>query len=255
MNFTTNLLLQLHRDLFKFAGGGDAGRWKTADNVISEKRPDGATIVRFAPTPAWKTPDAMNALHIEFVAAAASNIDPLILIGLYILDFLCIHPFSDGNGRLARIITVLLLYREDFEVARYISLERLIENTKESYYDTLHRSSQGWHESKHDPMPWVSYFLGVVRAAYGEFARDVGELKDGRGMKTQLVLWAIRDRVGDFSISEIHEQCPSVGLAMLRRVLRAERDAGRIGVIGKGRASRWRKIEFAANVACSDERG
>lgn len=241
MDFTPNLLLQMHRDLFKFTGIGGAGEWKHVDNVISERRPDGSVFVRFAPTSAWRTPEAMTALHRDFASAAATEVDPLILVALYVLDFLCIHPFDDGNGRMVRLLTVLLLYREDYEVARYVSLERLVEQTKESYYDTLYRSSQGWHESAHDPMPWVAYFLGVVRAAYEEFARGVGELREGRGMKTQLVLQAIEQSWGDFSISELHERCPSVGWDMVRYVLRAERDAGRLESVGRGRGARWRK--------------
>ena len=169
MELTPNLVLQLHRDLFKFSGASAAGRWKVTDNIITERRPDGSTFVRFTPMPARRTQEAMETLHRAFAAAGDSEIDPLILTALYVLDFLCIHPFSDGNGRMARLITVLLLYREDYEVARYISLERLVERTKEGYTDTLYRASQGSHESAHDPMPWVGYFLGVVRAASGEF--------------------------------------------------------------------------------------
>jgi hypothetical protein len=167
----------------------------------------------------------------------------MILIALYVLDFLCIHPFLDGNGRMIRLLTVLLLYREEYEVARYISLERLIEQTKESYYDTLYRASQGWHTSTHDPMPWVAYFLGIVRAAYDEFVRDIGELRDGRGMKTQLVLQALSQMIGDFSVSELHQRCPSVGWDMVRHVLRSERDAGRIKATGRGRGARWQKLD------------
>jgi Fic family protein len=254
IELTPNIMLQLHRDLFKFTGSSAAGRWKTADNLITAKRPDGSTFVRFTPTPAWRTADAMEALHRDYNSAGDANIDPLILTALYVLDFLCIHPFAGGNGRMARLLTVLLLYREDYEVARYISLERLIEQTKESYYDTLYHASQGWHESAHDPMPWVGYFLGVVRAAYDEFARDLGELRDGRGMKTQLVLQAISQMIGDFSASDLHQRCPSVGLDMLRHVLRSERDAGRLQVVGKGRGARWRKIHGTANSGTRDER-
>ncbi len=255
MELTPNLVLQLHRDLFKFSGAGAAGRWKATDNLISEKRLDGSIFVRFTPTPAWRTQEAMEALHRAFTTAGDSDIDPLILTALYVLDFLCIHPFSDGNGRMARLLTVLLLYREDYEVARYISLERLIEQTKESYYDILYRASQGWHDSAHDPMPWVGYFLGVVRAAYDEFARDLGELRDGRGMKTQLVLQAIGQMIGDFSASELHQRCPSVGVDMLRYVLRSERDAGRLQAIGRGRGARWRKIAVPGNEGTTGEMG
>lgn len=242
MEFTPGLVLQLHRDLFKFTRGGGAGDWKRTDNVISERRPDGTVFVRFTPTPAWKTPEAMVTLHREFAAAGDTDVDPLILIALYILDFLCVHPFSDGNGRMVRLLTVLMLYREDYEVARYVSLERLIERTKASYYETLYSSSQGWHENRHDPSPWVAYFLSIVRAAYEEFARNVGDIRDGRGVKTQLVLQAITQSVGDFSISELHDRCPSVGWDMVRHVLRSERDAGRLESVGKGRGAKWRKI-------------
>lgn len=255
MELTPNLVLQLHRDLFRFSGTGNAGRWKITDNVITEKHPSGSSVVRFSPTLAWQTSEAMDRLQREFAVAGDTEIDPVILVALYVLDFLCIHPFSDGNGRMARLLTVLLLYREEYEVARYISLERLIEQTKESYYETLYRASQGWHQSAHDPMPWVSYFLGVVHAAYDEFARDVGELRGGRGMKTQLVLQAMEQMIGDFSISELHQHCPSVGWDMLRHVLRGERDAGRVQAIGRGRGARWRRIALAGNGDWRPERG
>ncbi len=241
MALSPNLLLQLHRDLFKYAGGS-GGRWKTVDNSITERRPDGSIFIRFQPTPAWQTREAIEALHAAFAAVEAQGVvDPLILIALYILDFLCIHPFADGNGRMARLVTVLLLYRQDYEVARYVSLERLIEQTKDSYYDTLYRSSQGWHESAHDPLPWVTYFLGVVKAAYEEFAREAGDIRDGRGAKTRLVLQAIDQMMGDFSVSELHQRCPSASIDMVRHVLRAEREGGRLAVSGYGRGARWRR--------------
>lgn len=242
IDVSPNVLLQFHRDLFRFVGGTTGGAWKKTDNQITEKRPDGTTFIRFEPTPAWKTAEAMADLHRQFVEISETDVDALILIALYILDFLCIHPFSDGNGRMVRLLTVLLLYREDYEVGRYISLERLIERTKESYYDTLYRSSQGWHENAHDPMPWVSYFLSIIKAAYEEFSERVGELRDGRGMKTQLIRQAIEQHIGEFSISELHQRCPTVGWDMLRHVLRKEKEAGRLEVVGRGRGSRWRKV-------------
>lgn len=244
MDITPNVVLQLHRDLFKFVGGASGGSWKTVDNQITEKRPDGSVFVRFKPTPAWQTPEAMVELHRSFVSASESEVDALILVALFVLDFLCIHPFADGNGRMVRLLTVLLLYREDYEVARYISLERLIEGTKTSYYDTLYKSSQGWHEHQHDPMPWVHYFLGVVKAAYDEFSERVGDFRETRGMKTQLVLQAIDQTIGDFSISEIHQKCPTVGWDMLRHVIRNERDKGSLEAVGKGRGARWRKLSI-----------
>ncbi|KAA5597243.1 Fic family protein [Blastochloris sulfoviridis] len=247
MDVAPNVMLQMHRDLFRFVGGTTGGEWKRSDNLITERRPDGSIFVRFTPTPAWQTPAAMDLLYRQFVEAGETDVDALIIIALYILDFLCIHPFADGNGRMVRLITVLLLYREDYEVGRYISLERLIERTKSSYYDTLYVSSQGWHDHQHDPMPWVSYFLSVVKAAYEEFSERVGELRGGRGMKTQLVLQAVEQSVGSFSISELHQRCPTVGWDMLRHVLRNEKEAGRLEVVGRGRGARWRRTQ--------DERG
>lgn len=242
IELTPNVIRQLHRDLFSFTANS-GGEWKQTDNSITEKRPDGTTFVRFQPTPAWQTEQAMRELHENFVAAGETDVDSLILIALYILDFLSIHPFLDGNGRMARLLSVLLLYREEYEVARYISLEKLIENTKESYYDTLFRSSQGWHESEHDPMPWVGYFLSVIKAAYDKFEQNVGDIREGRGMKTQLVLQAIENTIGDFSISELHQRCPSVGWDMVRHVLRNEKEAGRLQVMGRGRGARWRRVD------------
>lgn len=125
MELTPNLLLQLHRDLFRFSGASNPGRWKTTDNLITAKRADGTNVIRFRPTPAWRTPDAITKLHHDFATAGESEVDALILVALYVLDFLCIHPFSDGNGRMVRLLTVLLLYHEDYEVARYISLDDL----------------------------------------------------------------------------------------------------------------------------------
>ena len=146
MQLTSNLVLQLHRDLFQFVPAG-GGRWKSADNDIIETRADGTTVVRFKPLAPHLVPDAMTQLHERYRAALdATAVDPLLLVPTYVLDFLCIHPFADGNGRMARLLSLLLLYQAGYEVGRYISLETAIEETKEGYYDSLHASSQGWHE-------------------------------------------------------------------------------------------------------------
>lgn len=156
MDLTPNLVLQLHRDLFQFAPGG-GGRWKPADNRITEHRADGTMVVRFTPVAAHAVPDAMARLTGGFSQAIGTgDVEPLLLVPACVLDFLCIHPFADGNGRLARLLTLLLLYRAGYEVGRYVSLEGLVERTKESYYDTLFASSQGWHEGVHSLVPWWS---------------------------------------------------------------------------------------------------
>jgi Fic family protein len=155
MIFAPNLVLQMHRDLSQFLPNS-GGIWKQSDNSITETLHDGTTRLRFQPVPAYLTPDAMRRLHERFNAHLQSrDIEPLLLIATYILDFLCIHPFLDGNGRMVRLITLLLLYMSGYEVGHYVSLESIIERSRESYYDTLYKSSQGWHESKYSLQPWL----------------------------------------------------------------------------------------------------
>lgn len=154
MPFTTGIVLQLHRDLYQFVAQ-QGGRWKMADNEISETRSDGTKVTRFRPIPAHQTPEAMERLHALFKEQwDRGEIDPLLLIPAYVLDFLCIHPFTDGNGRMARLLTLLLLYQSGFEVGRYISLEYLIENQREGYYDAFYKSSQDWHEGEQTLLLW-----------------------------------------------------------------------------------------------------
>jgi Fic family protein len=240
----SNVVLQFHRDLMKYATGA-GGAWKSALNEIVEVRPDDTRRIRFTPTAPHLTPAAMQALHRDFAAAMrAGRIEPLILIALYVLDFLCVHPFLDGNGRMARLLTVLLLHQQGYEVGRYASLERLIEQTKESYYDTLYRASQDWHESKHDPMPWIAYWLGTVLAAYREFEARIGRLTTGHGAKTDIVLSAIDGMIGSFSISELAAACPSVSRDWIKTVLDQLKKEGRLKLSGRGRNARWRKAEM-----------
>src|SRR3990172_935253 len=182
--FNKSVLLQFHRDLMIYAGK-EGGRWKSVSNEITEILPDGTKKIRFVPVAPHLTPDYMQTLHERYESVSKEgDIDPLILIALYVLDFLCIHPFLDGNGRMARLITLLLLYRNGYEVGRYISLERVIEQTKESYYETLQKSSQGWHKGKHDALPWVEYALSTILAAYKEFESRFAGVSKGRGSKT-----------------------------------------------------------------------
>lgn len=240
--FSQSVLLQFHRDLMKYAGK-EGGRWKSSSNEITEILPDGTKKIRFAPVAPHLTPDYMKELHEQFDARMQEgNVDELILIALYVLDFLCVHPFLDGNGRMARLITLLLLYRAGYEVGRYISLERIIEQSKESYYETLQKSSQGWHEGAHDALPWIEYALSTVLAAYKEFESRFTRISTGRGSKTDIVMNAIDSIIGDFSISDLEKACPSVSRDMLRHVLFSLRDQGKIQAIGKGRGAKWKKM-------------
>jgi Fic family protein len=239
--FSKSVVLQFHRDLMKYAGK-EGGRWKSAPNEITEILPDGRKRIRFVPVTPHLTPGYMQTLHERYKSISQEgDIDPLILNALYVLDFLCIHPFLDGNGRMARLITVLLLYHYGYEVGRYISLERVMEQTKESYYETLYRSSQGWHKGRHDSLPWIEYFLSTILGGYKEFEFRFSRISSGRGSKTDIVLNAIDSFVGDFSISELERACPSVSRDMIRHILFKLRDERKIQPIGKGRAARWRK--------------
>lgn len=241
--FTANVVLQLHRDLYQFLPG-EGGYWKRADNEIVETGPDGVQRVRFRPVAAHRTADAMERLHDRFNDHwRAGWLERLVLIPVYVLDFLCIHPFHDGNGRMARLLTTLLLYQAGHEVCRYISLEQIVERTRESYYDTLYRSSIDWHQGRHDLTPWVEYLLGVVvLGAWQELERRTGIVHGGRGAKTAMVLDVIDHLVGEFSVSELHARCPTVGIDLVRRVLRQQRDAGRVECLGRGPHARWRRI-------------
>jgi Fic family protein len=239
--FTERVLLQLHRDLMKYAGA-DGGKWKSAPNEISETQPDGTKRIRFTPVAPHLTGEAMRTLHARFnELEAAHEWDPLLLIPFYVLDFLCIHPFLDGNGRLARLIALLLLYQHGYEVGRYVSLERIIEQTKQSYYDTLYNSSQGWHESRHDVLPWTEYFLSTLLAAYDEFESRFGKVSKGRGSKTDTVKNAIDRFVADFSLTDIEKACPLVSRDMIRRILFDLKKEGRVVCLGRGPSAHWRK--------------
>lgn len=238
---TSNVILQLHRDLFRFTER-QGGKWKIVNNDITEQRPDGSMFVRFKPVSAFETPLAMEKLNEEFNELwQGEEIEKLILIPAYIFDFLSIHPFLDGNGRMARLLTLLLLYKAGYEVGRYISLEKLIEESKESYYDSLLKSSGEWHEGTHNLQFWAEYFLGVLIAAYREFEQRVGELTATRGAKTQMILDGLRGLPETFRVSELRNACPNVSLDMIRKVLDRLKTDGAVVCKGKGRNAVWRK--------------
>jgi len=240
--FTTGVVLQFHRDLYQFIPG-QGGKWKPADNEITEIQSDGTKVVRFYPVPAHMTPDAMDTLHKQFAELwQTGEIEPLLLIPTYILDFLCIHPFLDGNGRMARLLTLLLLYKAGHEVGRYISLEQMVEQTKEGYYDTLYTSSQGWHDSEHAILPWWEYFLGVMLfGSYQEFERRVGLVTTSRGAKREMILDTVNHLPRQFQIGDIERACPGVSRPTINRALKELRDQGKIICIKPGRDARWEK--------------
>jgi len=240
MAFSVNVILQLHSMLLRYMPN-EGGRWKMTDNDIVERNADGTIHhVRFKPLSPVATPPAMDALVSGYKEAVENQQkEPLVVTPLAILDFLCIHPFSDGNGRVARLLTLMLLYQFDYQVGRYISMERIFEESKETYYETLEASSIGWHDGQHDASPWMDYFWGVLLRAYREFEDRVGTIGLGKGSKTEQVRQIVDRRFGPFSISDIEADCIGVSRDMIRIVLRQLRDEGVITLQGKGRGAKW----------------
>ena len=230
------MILQLHRDLYKFSNSAIGGSFQNSDNVIAEELPDGTKRVRFQPVPAWETPEAMDSLCNAFQEAISDpELDPLLLMPMFILDFLCIHPFNDGNGRMSRLLTLLLLYRSGYFVGRYISIESLIADSKETYYEVLHESSTGWHEGKNDYLPFVRYMLSVVIAAYRDFASRVDVLITKGLSKPDRVRELIRNTTGRITKTQIMRQCPDISQKTVERALAEMLKNGEIVKISGGR--------------------
>ncbi len=243
MSFDCNAILQLHSMIYRYLPEA-GGYWKQRDNQIIEKNPDGSLIrVKFKPVGYSQTPDAMKSLEQGYLEQTERyRTDELVIIPLAILDFLCIHPFDDGNGRIARLLTLLLLYRSGFEIGRYISLERIMDESRASYYEALEESSRNWHANAHDPFPWMTYIWGVLIRAYKELEERVGTTEPARGSKTAMVTDAIMRFPGEFSISDLQKACPAVSRDMIRVVLRQLKEKSIISVQRRGRASKWTVI-------------
>lgn len=230
------IILQLHRDLYKFSGMSIGGSYKTSDNVIEEEDADGNKFVRFLPVAAWETAEAVERLCEAYdVACQNAELDPLLLIPTFILDFLCIHPFNDGNGRMSRLLTLLLLYRAGYIVGKYISIEKLIERSKETYYEVLQQSSDRWHEEENDYVPFVRYLLGVVVAAYREFSSRVQLLTTSGMSKPDRVRVIIKSTLGKITKTEILQKCPDISQATVQRALNDLMKSGEIIKLSGGR--------------------
>ena len=210
------------------------------DADIIERYADGQERIRFTPTPAKDTAAAMQALLKTWKHCVRELwTPPAVALAAFNLDFLCIHPFRDGNGRVSRLALLLQSDHAGMDVGRYMSLERLIEQSKERYYETLEHCSVGWHAGKHDPWPFINYVLSILKLAYQEFAERVGQIAEPKGAKAQLVRDAVRKRRGDFRFSDIEQSCPSVGREWIRKVLGELKSAGELTCHGRGTAARW----------------
>lgn len=237
-----NSILQLHRDLCSFQASGIGGCWKNCDNLIAQTDVSGHKHVRFIPVPAFETPQAMSDLCAAYNEAVADGIcDPLMLTVIFVFDFLCIHPFNDGNGRMSRLLTLLLLYQNGYIVGKYISLEKLIENTKETYYETLQTSSREWNTNHNDYMPFLRYMLGIMIKSYREFENRVGHIVSGKLNKTERIRVLFEEKLGRIRKSDIANACPDISISMIERTLREMLERGEIAMVGAGRSTAYVK--------------
>ncbi|WP_101622118.1 Fic family protein [Bifidobacterium parmae] len=247
---TPGVILQLHRDLFRHTPLAFGGRFKDTDNVIIERDATGESRVRFAPPSALSTPELVGRICDAYAEAIRDgHTDPLLVTAMFTLDFTCIHPFNDGNGRMSRLLTLLLLYRNGYEVGKYISLEHLIESGKETYYEALAASTTGWDDGANDYAPFTNYLLGVILAAYREFDARVSAIEGenpSRGgtagrktTKARRIAILFDETLSPLSKADILAKLPDVSAVTVERALRALQDDGVIVKIGAGRATRY----------------
>lgn len=243
INPRANIILQLHRDLYSYSQGNVGGRYKNSDNIIAETDAEGYQKARFVPISAFETSEAMEELCTKFWNAwEQDKIDKLILIPMFILDFLCIHPFNDGNGRMSRLLTLLLFYKAGYIVGKYVSMEMLIEKTKKTYYEALQESSIGWHEGVNRYEPFVKYYLGIMLKAYNEFESRVEHLKHRRLSKSDRIKVTIDNKVGKITKKEIMELCPDISKVTVERTLTDLVKRGYIAKIGAGPSTGYVRI-------------
>lgn len=235
---STNVILQLHRDLYRYSPSSIGGTFKNSDNLIAETDTLGNRMIRFQPLSAFETPDAVDRLTAAFIdSTLKEQYDPLLLIPMFILDFLCIHPFNDGNGRLSRLLTLHLLYRSGYIVGKFISIEMIIEKTKETYYDTLRECSTGWHEAQNSYLPFVRYYLEVILSAYKEFSNRVKHLQTKNLSKTERIRKLFDGTLDRLSKKDILERCPDISVSTIEVALSALLKEGYIIKVGSGKST------------------
>lgn len=238
-----NIILQLHRDLYSYSQGAEGGTYKCSDNVIAETDAEGHQKARFIPVSAFQTTEAMDELCRQFWEAwEADRIDKLLLIPMFILDFLCIHPFNDGNGRMGRLLTLLLFYKAGYIVGKYVSMEMLIEKTKETYYEALLASSAGWHQNENTYEPFSKYYLGIMLKAYNEFESRVEHLKNRSLSKPDRIKAMIDQKVGKITKKEIMDACPDISKTTVERTLTELVKSGYIAKVGSGPTTGYVRI-------------
>lgn len=241
IDITPNVILQLHRNLFRPTDYSFGGHWKDSDNAIVEVDEQGNRKVRFAPPPAIATPNIMADLCEAYNNAISTRtVNPLILAAMFTFDFVCIHPFNDGNGRMSRLLTLLLLYKSGFLVGKYISIELEIDGSKDSYYEALQQSSQGWNEGANSYLPFVRYFLGCLITASRTFEERVEGMVDNRKSKPDRIEQVFQRSLGTLSKADLLVECPDISVTTANRTLSALLKAGKIEKVGGGRSTRYR---------------
>ena len=250
ISVSKNHILQLHRDLLQPAGISHGGNFKNVQNYIQETKPDGTEVVRFTPLAPYETPEAIDMICNSFRDTLALEIvDPLILIPAFICDFLCIHPFNDGNGRMSRLLTLLLLYKCGYEVGKYISIEKQIETTKDVYYDVLQEIDHGWNEEENDPTPFIKYMLQMVLGCYMEFEERVGVMEE-TGVKSSsydVIKAYVDNKLGKFTPADVLAECPSVGRTSIFNALKKLVEEGYIEKHGERKAAFYVKVSKQSN--------
>lgn len=241
--FTLNVVLQLHGWLLSYVPDR-GGQFKVGENEVIESHPDGTRIVRFKPVSAADAPRFMQELHERFDRAwHGATYHRLLLLAAYVFDFLLVHPFQDGNGRMSRLITSLLLHHGGYDVGRYVSWERKVNDAREVYYDALQRSTIGWHDGEHDLGPWLSYLLGILVASYAEF-EERAELAMASGTAMSVIEHFLRSSLSDrFTVTDIRDLLPNTSDVHIGRLLRDLRDRGIIERRGAGRGSYWTRLK------------
>lgn len=235
ISITPNYILQLHKILYSHMNNPMAGRTKSVQNYISATYPDGTTKTLFVPLDPFETPTALENICNEFNRVIGNNeLEPLIAISIFIHDFLCIHPFNDGNGRMSRLLTTLLLYKNRFFVGKYISLEAKIAKNKDLYYNALRKAQDGWHEGNEDVVPFIKYLLGTILSAYKDF-EDRFALVETKLSALEMVRRATMNKIGRFSKQDIRELCPSLSISSIEGALRKMVEEGELKREGNGK--------------------
>ena len=238
-----NYILQLHKIMYSHMNNPMAGRTKNAQNYITAKYPDGHIETLFTPPTPYETPEAFDKICEEFNRVIGNlEAEPLIAIPIFIRDFLCIHPFNDGNGRMSRLLTTLLLYRSGFYVGKYISLEAKIAKNKDLYYESLNRSQDGWHEGNEDSLPFIKYLLGTILAAYRDF-EDRFSIVEEKLPAIDMVRKATQNKIGKFTKQDIRELCPSLSISSIEGSLRKLVAGGELMRSGVGKSTFYVRVK------------